>query len=188
MRKVKLQMQVSLDGFVASESGGMDWMTWNWSQDLNDYVTALTESVDTILLGRVLAEGFIPHWTGLQQNPATADAASKIFVETPKIVFSKTLERSDWDNTTLSSDLAGDIAQLKSQPGNDIITYGGGNFVSNMIAQGLIDEYHLFVNPVAIGSGMAIFTSLQDPLKLKLVRAMPTDCGILVLCYVPADQ
>ena len=68
MRKVKLQMQVSIDGFVAGPNGEMDWMVWDWDDALKDYVTRLTEPVDTIVLGRVLAQGFIPYWAADPQR------------------------------------------------------------------------------------------------------------------------
>ncbi len=92
MRKVKLQMQVSLDGFVAGPNGEMDWMTWNWDDELKEYVMKLTEPIDCIILGRVLAQGFIPHWTAAAQNPES-DSFTHKMVDTPKVVFSKTLFR-----------------------------------------------------------------------------------------------
>ena len=63
MRKLKVQVQISIDGFIAGPNGEMDWMNFNWSDDLKQYVTELTGTIDTILLGRKLAEGFIPYWT-----------------------------------------------------------------------------------------------------------------------------
>ncbi|HAO48699.1 MAG TPA: deaminase, partial [Runella sp.] len=68
MKKLKLQMQMTLDGFVAGPNGEMDWMTFAWTEDLINYVTELTNSFDTIVLGRNLAEGFIPHWKSVAEN------------------------------------------------------------------------------------------------------------------------
>lgn len=177
-------MQVSIDGFVAGPNGEMDWMVWNWDQALIDYVMALTEPVDSIILGRVLAQGFINHWAGLATNPETSDKFSVIMHETNKIVFTKTLTSHDWQNTTLATgDLVEEITALKAQDGKDIIVYGGGSFVTNLIKNGLIDEYHLFINPTALGSGMPIFQGLEDKLPLKLVQSKGFDCGITVLHY-----
>jgi dihydrofolate reductase len=81
--------------------------------------------------------------------------------------------------------LAGEINRLKSQEGKDIIAYGGATFVSELIRQGLIDEYHLFINPVAIGKGMTIFNTLEQKKDLRLVKATAFDCGIVVLYYEP---
>lgn len=185
MRKLKLQTQVSVDGFIAGPNGEMDWMVWNWDEKLNQYVMALTEPVDCILLGRTLAEGFIPTWEARAANPETADAGAHKMVDTHKIVFSKTLKSIQGKNTELNSgDLVEEVTRLKSQPGSDIIAYGGATFVSNLIRHGLIDEFHLFVNPAAVGNGMAIFT---ERTPLKLVQATPFDCGIVVLMYTPVQ-
>ncbi len=184
MRKLKLQVQITVDGFIAGPNGEMDWVTFNWSDDLNKYVDAITEPIDTIVLGRKLAQGFIPHWAS---RPAGEDPASvDKFNNTPKVVFSRTLQTTEWENTRLAKgDLATEINDLKRQPGGDIIAYGGATFVSSLIKEGLIDEYYLFVNPVAIGEGMAIFGGLDAKQNLTLVESVAFDCGIMVLHYVP---
>lgn len=185
MRKLKLQMQLSLDGFVAGPNGEMDWMVWNWDEPLNKYVGDITESVDCIVLGRVLAQGFIDYWANAAANPETVPGAQKLN-DTPKVVFTKTLESNEWSNTTLAKgDLVEEITALKNQSGNDIIAYGGGNFVSDLIKHNLIDEYHLFINPTILGNGMPIFKSLEDKLNLQLIESRGFECGIVVLCYKP---
>jgi dihydrofolate reductase len=187
MRTLKLQTQVSIDGFIAGTNGEMDWVTRNWDEELKRYVEDLTEPVDCIVLGRVLAEGFIPYWATVAANlDDPQHLAGKKFTDTPKVVFSKTLKTSDWDNTMLAKgDIVEEVNRLKQQAGSDIIAYGGSKFVSNLIEHGLIDEYHLFVNPTAIGHGMPIFAGLQDKLNLQLVQARAFSCGIIVLCYKP---
>ncbi len=165
----------------------MDWMVWNWDDALTQYVVDITEPVDTILLGRVLAQGFIPHWEAAATNPETAEAFSIKMHETAKVVFTKTLEETPWLNAALAKgDLAEEIAQLKNRPGKDIIVYGGGNFVSNLIKHNLIDEYHLFVNPSMLGTGMPIFQGLDTRRTMNLLHATPFECGIVVMCYKPA--
>jgi dihydrofolate reductase len=187
MRTLKLQVQITIDGFIAGTNGEMDWMTWNWDDALKKYVGDLTEPVDTVVLGRNLAQGFIPHWAGIAANPDDPEVLSgKKFTETQKVVFSKTLAKSEWENTTLATgEITDEIKRLKAQAGGDIIAYGGSNFVSNLIKHNLIDEYHLFVNPTAIGRGMPIFAGLEASLNLKLVKATVFDCGIVALCYKP---
>jgi len=185
MRKLKLQMQLSVDGYISGPGGEMDWMVWSWDNELKNYVNGITRSVDQILLGRKLAEEFIPHWAAkaADKDEPNADFARKI-ASTPKIVFSKTLDTFDDETTTLISDANPYlINQIKNQQGNDIIVYGGGSFVSGLIEQGLIDEYHLFMNPVVLGKGRPIFNSMEEQLKLQLIRAKPFACGIVVLAY-----
>lgn len=190
MRKLKLQLQVTLDGFIAGTNGQMDWLIWDWDEELKRYVNGLTEPVDCIVLGRVLAQGFIPTWQQRAEDKDSADAFSHKMVNTQKVVFTKKLEStSGWKNTRLATeDLLKEIKTLKSQPGSDIIAYGGGTFVSGLIEHNLIDEYHLFVNPVAIGCGMPIFKQLREKLKLKLINATSFPCGIALLAYKPNDD
>ncbi|HMS34789.1 MAG TPA: dihydrofolate reductase family protein, partial [Ignavibacteria bacterium] len=146
-----------------------------------NYIKEITEPVDCIVLGRKLAQGFIPYWTS---NPEL-EGAEKINSST-KVVFTKTLEKSEWKNTVLAKgELADEIGELKKKEGKDIIAYGGADFVSSLIRQDLIDEYHLLINPSAIGSGMPIFSELENIRKLKLVRSKAFDCGIIILNYEP---
>jgi dihydrofolate reductase len=187
MRKLKLQVQISVDGFVSGPNGEMDWMTWNMDEKLSQYINDLTDSTDAILLGRKMASGFIDHWANVVNNPEDpSHSFGKKMIDRHKTVFTHTLEKSEWDNTDLATgDLVNEVNRLKQQPGKDIIVYGGAGFVSSLIKAGLIDEYHLFVNPAAIGKGMAIFGSLEKTRKLSLVKASPFECGIVVLCYKP---
>jgi len=184
-RKLKLQMQLSIDGFVAGPNGEMDFMTWNWDEELKDYGTKLTDSVDTILLGRKMTDGFISHWTNVAANPKNPEFEfAKLMVDYRKVVFTKTLEKSAWANTELAKgNLVDEINKLKSGNGKDIIVYGGATFVSNLIIEKLIDEFHLFINPAAIGSGMSIFSKLSEKQNLKLIISKGFDCGITVLNY-----
>lgn len=187
MRKLKLQVQMTVDGFIAGSNGEMDWMVFDWDDQINRYVNELTEPIDCIVLGRKLAEGFIPHWAGVAADESHAEYTSGIkFAGTHKVVFTKTLEKSEWENTVLAKgDLVEEITKLKNQNGGDMIAYGGGTFVSSLIKANLIDEYHLFINPTALGSGMSIFSGLNGRLKLKLKDAKSFPCGIVVLCYEP---
>jgi len=187
MRKLKLQVQMTVDAYIAGPNGEMDWITFNWDNELIKYVTEITEPIDSIVLGRKLAEGFIPHWAAVAADPGNPEHSAGIkFTETPKVVFTKTLDQSAWDNTVLAKgDLVDEITRLKQQEGRDIIAYGGGAFVSALIKHGLIDEFHLFINPAAIGDGMTIFNELEGKQNLTLVKATPFDCGIVVLHYAP---
>ncbi len=185
MRKLKLQVQMSVDGFISGSNGEMDWVTFNWSDDIKMYVTEITRSVDTILLGKNLAMGFIPYWTAVANDKNNPEQEAGIFfTQTPKIVFSKTLTKSEWDNTEIENgDFVDKIKALKDQSGNDLIVYGGGKFVSSLIKEKLIDEFHLFINPAILGSGMPIFQDIDTMQKLNLIFSKHFDCGIIVLVY-----
>jgi dihydrofolate reductase len=189
MRKIKLQMQLTLDGFVGGPNGEMDWMTWNWDDELKSYVSELTNEVDCILIGHNLAKGFIPYWASVKADPSNPEQPfGSLMTDTPKVVFSRTLQSSEWDNTTIANDPVQEVKRLKAQPGGDIIIYGGASLVSSFIKHDLIDEYNLFVNPVAIGNGLPIFKENDKKFELKLVSATPFPCGIVTFQYVPSGR
>ena len=187
LRKLKLQVQMSVDGYIAGPNGEMDWMVWNWDDKLKEYVNELTEPVDSILLGRKMTEGFISYWSDVMTKPDNPDYAfAKKMIEIPKVVFTKTLNKSDWVNTDIATgDLTDEVNKLKRREGKDIIVYGGASFDSSLIKAGLIDEFHLFVNPAAIGNGMTIFKDLNEMQKFTLVKSIAFDCGIVLLHYEP---
>ena len=184
MRKTKLQLQITVDGYMAGPNGEMDWLTGPWTDDLNSYVDGLWEPVDTIVLGRKLAEGFIPAW---ESGPEGEDQASiDKMNDTPKVVVTDSLTESPWKNATVAGgDLTGLIGDLTAEPGGDIMVAGGGTLVRTLIANGLLDELHLFVNPAAIGAGMAVFPELGTAQKLRLVGSRAFDCGITALHLEP---
>ena len=184
MRKFKLQVQTSVDGYMGGPNGEMDWTTHPWTDDISAHVEALTESVDCIVLGRKLAEGFIPAWAA---GPEGEDQASIDWMNnTPKVVISNSLTQSPWENAVVAGgNLAETVNRLKAQPGGDMITYGGGTLVSNLIAKGLLDELHLFINPTAIGTGLPVFPNLGAHQRFRLAAAQPFDCGITALHYEP---
>jgi dihydrofolate reductase len=184
VRKFKLQVQTSVDGYMAGPNSEMDWMTWSWTDDMKAYVNALTDPVDCIVLGRKLAEGFIPAW---KAGPEGEDQASiDKMNDTPKVVISDTLTESPWENAVVAGgDLAETVNTLKTQPGGDMIAYGGSTLVRDLIAKGLLDEFHLFVNPAALGSGMPVFPRLDTHQPLRLVAAQPFACGIAALHLEP---
>jgi len=188
MRKLKLQMQMSLDGYVARPNGELDWMTWDQDDKLTQFINSLIDSSDTILLGRKMTDGFVSYWENAVKNDPDTPFAKKM-VDTPKVVFTKTLDKVAGKNISLAKgNLAEEIANLKKQNGKDIIVYGGAGFVSSLIKEGLIDEYHLFVNPTAIGKGMTIFKSLDKTQKFSAIQSIFYSCGITVLSYKPKND
>lgn len=193
MRKLLLQVQMSVDGYMADTQGNTDWMVWNWSEEWNwdgelrTYHNDLTASVDCILLSRkMVEEGFIHHWAMMAQkhdNPQSG-FASKI-TAAQKVVFTKTLNQSVWEKTVLAKgDLLEEVTMLKKTPGSNIIAYGGATFAASLIASGLVDEFHLIINPSALGSGLSLFKGTGSPLYFSLLSSTAYTCGIVVVTYL----
>jgi len=180
MRKLKLQMQITVDGFVAGPAGQLDWMTWEMDEKLIAFITHLTDTSDTILMGRKMTDGFVKYWESVPADSPEYSFAQKM-VGIPKVVFSRTISHIDGKNVRVENRPVADaIRELKAQDGKDIIVYGGATFVSSLIENQLIDELNLFVNPAAIGEGMRIFAS-RTPLKLDSSTAYAS--GIVVNTY-----
>jgi len=184
MKKLKLQMQLSADGFVAGPEGQLDWMTWTWDVRLQDFVRELTDSIDTILMGRKMSAGFIQHWEKAVNDPDDpSQPFAHIMVNTPKVIFSRTQSTIEGINAAITNDPISDVVNmLKNQPGKDMIVYGGAEFVSSLIDQQLIDELYLFINPTAIGEGLRIF---NGHVPLELDNSIRFGCGIVVNKYLP---
>jgi dihydrofolate reductase len=193
MRKLRLQVQITVDGYVGGPDGDLDWRIWNWDDKLKAFAYPLRDVCDTILLGRKLAQVFIPHFeeTVNKLQAKNGDRAldeqfayANRMVNLPKIVFSKTIKTFDGKNVSVENgDLVTAIKNLKSKEGKDIIVYGGAGFVSSLIKEGLIDEFNFFVNPVMINKGLRIFDLLEHRQKLLPVSATLYDCGISVLVF-----
>jgi len=176
---------MSIDGCIAGPNGEMDWMVGFSDDKLIKYENELMESFDTILLGRKMTDLFISYWSDVisKSDDPWYEFAKKM-IETPKVVFTKTLNKSKWINTDLATgDLTDEIIKLKSRDGRDMVVYGGASFDSSLIKSGLIDEFLLFINPVAIGNGMSIFRDLNEIQKFNMVKSIAFDCGIVLLHY-----
>jgi dihydrofolate reductase len=188
MRKLKLQMQMTINGYVGGVNGENDWMTWNPDDEFIAFLSSLIDLSDTLLLGRKTAEAIIPFWESTaEKNPAHPFA--KKIADIQKVVFSKTLDKSVWNNTTLAKgNLAEEIEGLKSESGKDILVFGGAGFVSSLINEGLIDEYHLIINPTTMGNGMTIFNSPGAIEKFTPIESKLYPGGKTVLSFKPTNN
>ena len=187
MRKLKLQVQMTLDGFVAGPNGELDWM-WIGKRDeaILQRVIELADTCDTILLGRKMTRGFIDHWENVLDNQPESleQPLAKQMVSMRKIVFSRTQTTIKGRNVEVENgDLAAAVQALKKKPGKDIMVYGGATFVRALISQNLVDEYYIFRRPVAIGSGLSIF---KERKILALDSSIAYKNGAMLHKYLPA--
>ncbi len=182
MRKLKLQVQMTVDGFVAGPEGQLDWMMRNLDEGVIARIVQITDSSNTILLGRKMTEGFINYWEAVRPESPEFIFARKM-VDTPKVVFSKTLTHVTGKNVRVENgDLVKAVTGLKEERGKDIVVYGGATFVSALLEHDLIDELNIFVNPVVIGRGMRIF---QDRKALRLAGSTAYPSGVVINTYQP---
>lgn len=189
MRKLILQVQMTVDGFVAGPNGELDWM-WIGKRDeaITQRVIELADTCDTILLGRKMTRGFIDYWENvLDTQPTSAEQPlAQRMVGMRKIVFSRTETSIKGRNLEVENgDLTAAVHALKNQPGKDIMVYGGATFVTSLISQDLVDEYYIFRRPVAIGNGLSIFKE-QNPLTLEGSTTYKN--GTMLHKYLPAKM
>jgi dihydrofolate reductase len=187
MRKLKLQVQMTLDGFVAGPNGELDWMVNDQDESFSETITDPANSSDIILMGRKMTPEFIDYWENVLDNePENPEhPLAQRMVSMRKIVFSRTQTAMKGRNLEVENgDLADTVQRLKSQQGKDLIAYGGATFARSLISLNLVDEYYIFRNPVAIGNGLSIFTRHK---RLRLVSSIPLNNGTVFNKYLTVD-
>lgn len=182
MRKVIVQVSVSVDGFVAPAKGTPDHRGVPEDPECKQIKLDWIWQAGTHAMGRITYEEMAAHW------PDSTDDYAAPMNELPKVVFSKTLQSADWNNSRIvRGDVAEEIAALRAEPGGDIIAYGGAKFVQALSRAGLVDEYRLVINPVALGDGLPLFKDLPRPVSLELVKARTFPNGAALHIYRPAS-
>jgi dihydrofolate reductase len=184
MRKVIVSMNVTLNGCMAGPNGELDWHYNLWSEDMARATTLQLGQADTILFGRLTYEAMAGYWMA-RANNAFGARGDLDFTEMmngyAKIVFSKTLQSTRWQNSRLAKrDIAKEINALKQLPGKDIMVYGSGNLVAAMDQLNLVDEYRLWVHPVIVDKGRALFNK-HTP--LKFVQKTEFETGVVLMAY-----
>ena len=192
MRKLKLQIQMTIDGFVAGPNGEGDWAFIAGKgdpealQQVVKFNVELASSCDTFLMGRKLATStFCTHWENVADNQPENPwhPVATLIANYRKIAFSHTETSLPGRNLEVENgDLATVVQLLKNQPGKDILVYGGADFVSSLISLNLIDEYYLIINPVAIGAGLSIF---KERKILQLESSIAFKHGKILNKYLP---
>ena len=194
MRKLIMKMSVSLDGFVCGSNGQKDWVFKTGDEESLAWSVGKIREAGLIIMGRKTFETLAPYW------PTATGPFAEPMNNIPKALFTKkgfkgidpvhtiTAEQSpsaaSWAGArVIEGDLAEGIRELKAGSGKPILAIGGAGFMKNLIATGLIDEYHLAVHPVALGSGLPIFSGLELPFYLKLAEAKVFPKGIIAQTY-----
>ncbi len=185
MRELVLSMGVSLDGLVARPRphGAGGWGLPPEDPALKQRKLGWMAEVGLHLMGRNTYEEMARFW------PVSDDAYAAPMNEIPKVVFSRTLERADWPDTRIArGDLAQEIAGLKREPGKDMLAWGGATFAQSLSRLGLVDEYRLILQPVALGEGLPLFKDLRTPLQLELIDAQTYPTGAALHVYRPTRR
>jgi dihydrofolate reductase len=178
---------VSLDGVIEAPGGGEDYEHAGWTFEFETGDAGMKFKFDELmqaeaqLLGRVTYEGFAAAWPTMTDEAGFADKMNAM----PKYVTSSTLDRADWNNTTvLRGDVAGSAAQLKQDVGGVILVAGSATLVQALVANDLVDELRLMVFPVVLGSGKRLFAGTGGPRKrLQLADMTALGDGVTLLTY-----
>jgi dihydrofolate reductase len=181
-RKLILYMSMSLDGFAARHDGTMDWLGEKQPHGGHRQraVAELLGQTGMLVLGRRGGEQMAQAW------PRSQSPTGELMNALPKVVFSSTLTHVEWSNVRVSDRPAEEeIPELKAQSGKDIVVFGGASFARSLATHGLIDEYRINVQPVALGEGLPLLHGLDEPLRLELVSSTAWADGPITQTYIP---
>lgn len=188
MRRIIVSMNITLNGFIADAGGGLDWHLQNWTSDMAQLLGQQLSHADTLLLGRNTYSAMADYWPAVNMSHRIsrddipyADLINSI----EKVVCSGTLKQLSWNNSrVINHNFRKQIIKLKKQPGRDIIVYGSHTLVQYLIQHNLVNEYILWMYPIAIAQGIPLFKRSQN---LKLVRSHQFPSGVIVLHYTVAN-
>jgi dihydrofolate reductase len=182
MSKLIMWNLITLDGmFEGPQPWDLDFHEYAWGDELERFSLEQAAEVEGLIFGRRTYEGMAAHWS-------TAEGEIADFMNAvPKYVFSRTLDRADWANSTLVKEDAGDaVARLKEQPGKDLFVFGSADLSATLIRHGLFDEYRIGLVPVTLGKGSPLFKPDSEHLRLQLQQSRPLGERCLLLRYRPA--
>ncbi len=184
MRKLIVFCHLSLDGIAAAPNGMLDWIAYD--EELEKWAESIVQATDTTIYGRVTYE-LMKYWQTVPSNPNASphELEHARWIEgVEKIVFSKSMTVPDWNNTRIiSENIEEEIVSLKQKPGKNITIFGSPTVANALIKLGLVDEYHLSVSPVVLGSGKFLFEGVKDAIKLRLIEEKAFKSGLVTLYY-----
>jgi dihydrofolate reductase len=183
MGRIVVTEFVSLDGVMEDPGGSESFEHGGWTFEIDRgegdmFKLEETMATDALLLGRVTYEGFAEAW------PSREGEFADTFNSLPKHVVSSTLERPEWNNSTvLEGDLAAGVGRLKEQYDGDVVVHGSAQLMQALLAEDLVDELRLMVFPVVLGSGKRLFGETAEKKRLHLVETRTVGDGVLILTY-----
>lgn len=181
MRKIIFQNLISIDGFFEGPNKEIDWH--NVDGEFNDYAIENLDSIDLLLFGRVTYQLMASYWPteqSITDDPIVAGKMNSF----PKIVFSRTLEKAEWENTRIiKENIAEEVSNLKNQPGKNIAIFGSSDLSLTLIKHNLIDEFHIIVNPVLLGGGKTLFEGINERINFRLIESKVFKSGNVLLKY-----
>lgn len=183
MRKLTVYNFITLDGYFKGPNGDLSWHHHGGEE--SEFASDSAGQGNTLVFGRVTYDMMASYWPtpmAIEQNKSIAEGMNR----SEKIVFSQTLKKASWENTTIiRGDAVAEMKKLKKTEGSDMTILGSGSIISLFAAHGLVDAYQFMLDPVAIGKGTSIFTGISRKLDLKLTHSKVFKSGVILLGYEP---
>jgi len=189
-RKLFVQINMSLDGYIEDSSGDIDWRFAD--DEFDEFILETLQSIDGMVFGRVAFDKLASYWPNAGQEPDLSErqrAAVRLMNDLPKYLVSDRPHRTSWSNShVITGDVPRRFAELKAQPGKDIALFAGANTAMSFSRLGLVDEYRIILNPAVLGSGTPLFTGDYLATQLSLLDVRRFTSGALVLRYLPSRR
>ena len=185
MRRLMVFNNISLDGYFTDSNSDMSWAHKNADEEWNKFTSENASGGGVLLFGRKTYDLMVSFWPTKQaydMMPTVAEGMNNL----PKVVFSRTMDKAEWNNTRLvKGNIVEEVSRMKSEPGDDMVIMGSGTIVSQLTQERLIDEYQIIVHPLVLGGGRTLFEGVKQPLPLKRVNSRSFGNGNVLLTYVP---
>lgn len=188
MRSVVYGMMVSLDGYIEGPNQDLSWA--NVDEELHQFFNDLDREAGGFLYGRRTYEVMAGFWPTADADPSALPYIvdyARIWRSVPKIVFSKTLDKVEWNSRLVKENPAEEVIRLKQQPGKDLFV-GGAGLAASLMQHDLIDRFQIYVQPVIIGRGTPMFSPFDQILKLRLLESRTFGSGVVYLHYERTDR
>ena len=178
MRKIILDLAVTLDGFIEGTNGEVDWCIMDEEMGFHHFLN----EIDTIFYGRKSYDLWGQH-TPETEKSASEKELWELYHNKEKYVFSRTQKGPDSQAVFINDNIDEEVKRIKNSPGKNIWLYGGASLITTFVNLGLVDEFRLSVHPIVLGAGKPLFTDIGQRVKLKLVQAKPFSSGVVQLIY-----